>query len=122
MRKEEAMLPWTYPIRKLEELVKWQINRQQERKRERALRAWKAVTYREIYDFLCSYYELKGVPLLSYPSHHASELKVPVYVRDEWLRLDEASLELKLTHTTRTFEPKEHHRRFFALYEQIRKA
>lgn len=109
-------------LSKAEQLVRW-VGRQPEARRYReAVRAWTHVEFSQLCGFLSDYYRGEGVPLFSYRSTGGSSFRVPLFVRDEWLDLQDDSLVMTRSPDERSFEPTSIQRRFLETYLAVRPA
>jgi len=98
--------------------IKNWFNAEQERI---SFEAWKYVSFREECDELVRYYELNNTPLFAYPSASGSKIKVPLYVRPEWLVLNDERLKIKLFEGfLPPYEPNKHQKKFLDFYQQMR--
>ena len=108
-----AFAPWGWLISKLEQLLRREFEQGKQRAIENAVSAWKTLDPGLLFNALAEYYEERGVTPFAYPG---TAQRVPLFVRPEWLHLDERSLVMVYDGVERPVERDKASQRFFDLF------
>ncbi len=92
-----------------------------QRRKQQSLKAWREADFGELCHVLVKYYESRNVPLFAYPGPAGVPIKVPVYVRPEWSRLTEQSLDKHFEPVKRPYSPKKAQEDFLTFYREMRR-
>jgi hypothetical protein len=104
-------------------LIKEFRNLKEGRYKQSALKAWRAIKFQDACRVLVEYYGDRSVPLFSYPCSLNKQLKVPLYVRREWIDLRDESLSMSLERSDvrRPHQPTQYQKDFLMLYHWLRR-
>jgi hypothetical protein len=97
----------------LEQLLRREFEQGKQRAIENAVSAWKTLDPGLLFNALAEYYEERGVTPFAYPG---TAQRVPLFVRPEWLHLDERSLVMVYDGVERPVERDKASQRFFDLF------